>query len=98
MSDGGRVIETIDVGDYVWINTQEKYPSTSTCALYVERTPQALSVSEGDILWWKEGTAYWTPKDKFDRSYAQTDIKLTMFGNPGVERPPLERAIALSEK
>jgi CxxC motif-containing protein (DUF1111 family) len=54
MSIGGKVIETIDTGDKVWVNTNDKH---SECAVYVERNAKSRSISEGDMLWWQAGCA-----------------------------------------
>ena len=56
---GNEVLETIDCGDKIWINTQEKLQST---AIYVERTPESRSVSPGDLVWWLGVKAFWTPR------------------------------------
>ena len=86
MSVGGKVIETIDTGSRVWINTEEVL-NGQTCAIYVERTPAALSVSPGDSVWWQGSWAMWTPKDKHGRAYSKADMHLARIGFSGVSRP-----------
>jgi hypothetical protein len=73
---GGTVIATRDDGKTVWVNTREKYPSKCESAVHIERTPKSLSISEGDKLFWENDEVFWTPKNRYDRSYAQIDIKL----------------------
>lgn len=60
MSDvvGGRVVETVDCGDMVRINTVGPCGKRET---YLERTSASRSISEGDEVWWQDGPAYWTP-------------------------------------
>lgn len=51
MSVGGRVIEVIDCGDKVWVNTKERrwagddWKYGEQCAIYVERNDDSL----GDV-------------------------------------------------
>jgi len=71
----------------VWINTKEKPEYHSECAIYVERTPAALAVSEGDIVWWQGAYAMWTPKNQHGKTYTKTDMKLKRIGFSGVSRP-----------
>lgn len=90
---GGRVIETKEVDNKVWINTREYIgenrdnPTSNTCAIYVERSPKSRSVSEGDIVWWQGGRAYWTPKDSTGKTIGNGDIVLNRIGFSGVSRP-----------
>lgn len=81
MSVGGKVVEIIVCPDRVWVNTRERPEHRSTCAVYVERTPEALSISEGDTLWWQGRHAMWTPK-----SGAFHDRKLNRIGFSGISR------------
>jgi len=87
---GGIVIETIELADKVWINCKEKC-STSTCAIYVTKSPRSRSVSEGDTVWWQGGRAFWTPSSCPKRGPARGgedyDIVLDRIGFSGVSRP-----------
>jgi hypothetical protein len=94
MSVGGTVIETIVTGDLVWINTKEKPEYRSECAIYVENTPEARSVSEGDIVWWQGQWAMWTPKDSTGRTIGPVEVKLKRRGFSGVARPAKEQITA----
>lgn len=76
---GGRVIETLDTGDRVWVNCRER---DSTTAIYLERTFEARSISPGDIIWWQGKYAFWTPKVG-----GFHDRRLTRIGGSGVHRP-----------
>lgn len=89
---GGTVIETIVLPEKVWVNCDEArsyeaeggwvtIPSRE-CAIYVERTPESRSISEGDSLWWQGGWAMWTPRNR-----AFEDRKLKRIGYSGVSRP-----------
>ncbi len=84
MSVGGKVIETIDIGNRVWINTQEN-PSES-CAIFVERTSQSLCISEGDSVWWQGSYAYWTPKNRQGKRVGSVEVRLKRIGFSGVSR------------
>jgi hypothetical protein len=80
---GGKVIETIDTGDKVWINCRGTgCEKNNECAIYVERTPEARSVSLGDSIWWQGRHAFWTPKGRHFE-----DRKLIRWGFSGVSRP-----------
>lgn len=81
---GGKVIETIVVGDRVWVNTQDK---RDTCAIYVENTAESRTISEGDSLWWHGGHAYWTAKNRHGKPVGKVDYKLKRRGYSGVKRP-----------
>lgn len=98
---GGIVVETIDVPDpglnddpdslgfgtprepRVWINCRDDHGDE--CAIYVARTPEARSVSEGDSVWWQGTGAFWTPRHR-----AFTDRRLRRIGFSGVSRPTTE--------
>lgn len=89
---GGKVIETLVVRDRVWINCQEYLQTEDrllrgTCAIYVENTPQARSVSDGDIVWWQGNRAMWTAKDKAGKTVGKPDTVLMRIGFSGVSRP-----------
>ena len=86
---GGIVIETIDLPeqDRVWVNVQGTgCEPNDTCAIYVERTAAARSVSPGDGIWWQLGFAHWTPRAEGE-SYAFHDKPLKRVGYSGVPRP-----------
>lgn len=90
MSVGGTVVEVVDVParGLVWVDTREHQTARQTVAIYVERTPEALSVSEGDSVWWQGPWAFWTPRTgslKHDPPFV--DKKLKRHGYSGVERP-----------
>ena len=87
MSVGGIVIETIDTGSRVWINTKEKAECHSECAIYVERSPASLCVQNGDIVWWQGSDAMWTPKNAQGKTYSKSDLRLKRIGFSGVKRP-----------
>mgnify|MGYP001619169969 FL=1 len=99
---GGNVIETIVLPDRVWINCQDKYGTA--CAIYLEKTPKARSVSEGDVIWWQGAWAFWTPaanrspvcKDAHPysclRAGVDYEIKLERIGFSGVKRPNINQA------
>jgi len=84
MSVGGRVTDTIDTGDKVWVNTYDQH---SECAVYVERNPESRSISEGDMLWWQAGVCYWTPYDCRGNAISPIERPLKKVGNSGVNRP-----------
>jgi hypothetical protein len=91
-ADKGIVVETIDTGKMVWINTREKPQFGEYCAIYVERTAQSRCVSEGDTIEWKDGEyAAWTPRDRFGRIYSETEVKLKITGFAVAERPYIEK-------
>lgn len=87
MSVGGTVIETVISGDCVWINTKEKPEYRSECAIYVDNTPEARAVSEGDTVWWQGGFAFWTPKNKHGKRVGPVEVKLKRRGASGISRP-----------
>lgn len=83
MSVGGKVVETIVLGDRVWIATREpEYPLDEPTAIYVERTAEARTISEGDSVWWHGVNAYWTPRNR-----AFEDRPLRRIGYSGRFRP-----------
>lgn len=86
---GGNVIETIVLPDKVWVNCRERN-STTECAIYVERTDRARAISDGDIVWWQAGNAYWTPQPQIGKRQGKDfDIVLRRIGSSGVQRPRL---------
>lgn len=91
---GGKVVETIELEDKIWINCEdEKTPqwndknySNDQCAIYVEKTAAARCIQEGDSLWWQGDHAMWTPRKR-----AFTDFKLKKIGSSGVKRPKAKK-------
>lgn len=80
MSVGGIVVETLVMPGRVWVDTEDA-DAGDRCAIYVEATPEARSISEGDSLWWQGLWAMWTP-----RSRAFHDLKLPRIGCSGISR------------
>lgn len=101
MSVGGVVVEALPCRvrgeDRVWVNTREP-SSGDECAIYVEDSPAARSISEGDSLWWQGPWAMWTPRRSVGRRQVQvaewSDHKLKRIGCSGVARPDPGRAPA----
>lgn len=99
---GGTVIETLDAPAdstrpaRIWINVQD-VPRKETCGIYVEATPEARCVSEGDSVWWQGSVAYWCPKQnrlssdeskrRGHRCGVHYDIKLVRRGYSGAKGP-----------
>lgn len=88
---GGKVIETIECGEKIWINCQEYLETTNellnnTCGIYVENTSKSRSISEGDIVWWQGNRAMWTAKDKNGHTIGKSDTILKKIGFSGVNR------------
>lgn len=92
---GGTVCEIIDLPEkgMVWINVRDR---RDECAIYVKRDARALSVAEGDSLWWQSGWGLWTPagmpKAAPKKSGVDYDIRLERIGFSGVSRPLLNAA------
>jgi hypothetical protein len=84
---GGKVIETILLDDRIWVNCRGTGSEhLDECAIYVERTPESESVSDGDSIWWQSQWAFWTPIQRGDiRPFH--DKKLRRIGFSGVRRP-----------
>ena len=83
MSVGGKVIEVIDCGDKIWINTRDKH---SECAIYVERCLESQCIEKDDSVWWQSDKAYWTPRRR-NMKPTFTDLPISRIGNSGVDRP-----------
>lgn len=89
MSVGGQVVETIDCGDVVWVDTRERYRNRDglwklcqrSVAVYVDRTDAALCIEPGDSIWWQGRDAMWTP-----RAGGRSDIRLKRIGFSGISR------------
>lgn len=95
---GGTVTETIALPDKVWINTVDSHERRNDhCAIYVERTEQALRIKPGDSVWWQGGFAMWTPYSNLpsvrgkdaphQRGGVDYDIRIPRIGFSGVSRP-----------
>lgn len=89
---GGIVVETIVLSDKVWVNCQrysekENKKYSEQCAIYVELTPQARCITEGDIVWWQGETAMWTPRNDRRETVGRADIPIKRIGFSGVKRP-----------
>ena len=80
---GGTVIETIVYDGLVWINVKD---DNDWCAINVEACDKARCVSEGDIVWWQGGFAYWSPRC-VDGTGTHT---LKKVGNSGAPRPKIK--------
>lgn len=90
---GGEVIETIICADAVYINcTGKEGERGQECAVYVEDTPAAQCISEGDTVWWQSSYVFWTPKRPQDKKVIQ-DYNLKRIGYSGVPRPSDEEII-----
>lgn len=83
MSVGGKVIETIVVGDKIWINTFDKH---SECAVYVKNNYQEKQISNGDYFWWQGRTCYWTPYVN-EEAVEPIERPIQRISSSGVERP-----------
>lgn len=90
MSVGGIVVETIGLSDRIWANTREP-SSGDLCAIWLERTDEARSISNGDALWWQGGHAFWTPRSAGDPP-PFADRKIHRIGCSGI---PRDRAVAM---
>lgn len=78
---GGTVIETIDMGNRVWINCKER---NDVCAINVVRNVDALIVCPGDQIWWQGRNAFWTPQNAAKGIF---DITIPRIGYSGAVRP-----------
>lgn len=90
MSVGGTVVEIVDdpIRERVWVDTKERQESRRTVAIYVERSPEALSITEGDSLWWQGSYAYWTPRTgRFVDAPPFCDRAIRRVSGSGVPRP-----------
>lgn len=87
---GGTVVETVVLPDKVWVNCRERN-SSSTCAIYVEKTPKSRTIGEGDIVWWQGSWAMWTPEFNRGKNGLRCgkdfDIRLNRIGYSGAKRP-----------
>ena len=98
---GGKVIETLILPEQnrVWINTRDYDKTTGEwrsdiCAIYVEDSAAARSISEGDVVWWQGNCAHWTAKDRKGRTVGKADVKLVRKSYSGVKRPVVEESSA----
>jgi hypothetical protein len=81
---GGKVIEVIQMDGRVWIDVRDTVHPTDTCAIYVERTPDAERVMIGDSLWWQGREAYWTPQTREYEDKAIPRIGYSCVARPDV--------------
>ncbi len=97
---GGIVIETIELPDKVWVNCRGKgSEANDTCAVYVELSDKARSISAGDKFWWQAGTCYWTPwpqKQEPTRQGIDYEIELRKIGFSHTSRPQVNGMEVLS--
>ena len=94
---GGEVIEVAILKDRVFIDCRDRTYERDTCAIYVERSPNALRVRPGDMVWWQGYRAFWTPKanrltdeeskKKGHKAGVDYEIELIRIGYSGVDRP-----------
>lgn len=90
MSVGGIVVETIGLSDRIWANTREP-SSGDLCAIWLERTDEARSISNGDALWWQGGHAFWTPRS-LGEPPPFSDRRIPRIGCSGI---PRDRVMAM---
>ena len=81
------VTDTVDCGDRVWIDTRDPRVRGPHCAITVQRSPEALAVSVGDKLSWRDPGTFWTPLDRHGRPIGPQDIPLTRIGSVGLPYP-----------
>lgn len=80
---GGKVEQTIDCGDRMWVIVRGTGSEQSNlCAIFVERTPESRSISEGDSIWWQGAHAFWTPANRAfeDRTLARLGYSTNVEG------------------
>lgn len=83
---GGIVCETIILSNRVWVNCRDREYECE-CAIYVPRSNESLTISEGDRFWWQGGCAYWTPYNCNDKAIGPEDIELKKISGSGVDKP-----------
>ena len=79
---GGYVSKAEVEGEFVRISCEDT--NGDTCDIRVRKNAKARTVSRGDVIWWQNRTAFWTPKMTYSSSspdIGPTDIKLTKVGN-----------------
>ena len=94
MSVGGKVIEVIDCGSKLWVNTEDH---GHECAVYVERNAASLNIQPRDSLWWQGRDAYWTPKHRAVKM-PYFDHAIPRIGFSGVSRPAVSAGAERKEK
>lgn len=76
---GGTVCQVRDEGEKVYIRVRAvPYGNPEYCAIHVERTAEALSVTLGDTLWWQGSNALWTPESR-----TRIDVRIPRLGWSG---------------
>jgi hypothetical protein len=85
---GGRVKETLIIGDRVWVNARDT-TYRDECAIYVERNPNSERIQPGDMIWWQGRSAMWTPAENLglSRCGVDYDIEIPRIGYSGVSHP-----------
>lgn len=78
MTQAGRVFDTVDMQEYVWVAFRGGGAEGS---VYLERTFEARSISPGDRVRWEGAWLYWTP-----RGEPFVDRRLRRIGLPN--KPP----------
>lgn len=63
MSVGGRVLYTRDLGEALQVVTWETdSPHQDGVAVDLEKTPEAMRIEPGDMVWWQGPWAFWTSR------------------------------------
>lgn len=97
---GGIVIETIQLPDKIWVNCRGRDSERNdTCAVFVENSDKARSISAGDKFWWQAGVCYWTPwpqKKEPKKIGIDYEIQLKKIGFSHHSRPQIEAMTILS--
>jgi hypothetical protein len=88
------VIETMELPDKMWINTRD-IKTGAICAICLEKNFKSRTISERDMLQWKDIDALWTPACNMRREGTvngmDTDIVIKMVGVAGVPRPIVKK-------
>lgn len=79
---GGRVTETIDTGDAVWVEVFYRF-GRERRSVYVHRTFESRSISPGDDVRWSNGDVLWSPA-----CGGLANMKLKRVGAIDPARPP----------
>jgi hypothetical protein len=93
---GGRVVETIVCEEKVWVNCRDM-DHGQECAIYLEKCPEALTISPGDNVWWQDPWAFWTPYEgtslTSDDQVGPKDVKIPRASYSGVSKPSESRIV-----
>ena len=80
MSVGGIVVNVIDCGESLWVNTRETHGTIDEgTAIYVKKPDFDIKIQVGDMLWWQSGTAYWTARGS--KSNKDIEVELEKMGH-----------------